>query len=340
MRGDLIMRTMKKVIVLLAIMAFTLTAIGSVSYAGKAKVFLTMGTGGIAGTYYPFGGIVCSLITKHLKDSDLAVSAAAQSTGGSVDNINLMMRGQTELALAQNDVAFMAYNGVIHKAFKGKPWKKIRAIGNTYPEVVHIAALASSGINTVYDLKGKRVSVGDLGSGVEVTANDIVTAAGMTYKDFSKTEHLGVAESAAHIKDGQLDAMFMTSRIPTPGIQDLASIKKIKLVTIGDEIAAKIQKGKPWYAKTTIPAGTYKGVDKDVPAMAILAMLCTSSDLSEELVYGITKSIFDNTDYLAMAHAAGKAVSAENALKGMTIPLHRGAAKYFKEKGLKVPEIK
>ena len=314
---------------------------GGDRFPGKAKVFLTMGTGGIAGTYYPFGGIVCSLITKNLKDTDLAVSAAAQSTGGSVDNINLMMRGQTELALAQNDVAFMAYNGVIHKAFIGKPWKKIRAIGNTYPEVVHIAALAGVPVSIpFYDLKGKRVSVGDLGSGVEVTANDIVTAAGMTYKDFSKTEHLGVAESAAHIKDGQLDAMFMTSRIPTPGIQDLASIKKIKLVTIGDEIAAKMQKGKPWYAKTTIPAGTYKGVDKDVPAMAILAMLCTSSDLSEELVYQITKSIFDNTDYLAMAHAAGKAVSAENALKGMTIPLHRGAAKYFKEKGLKVPEIK
>ena len=161
----------------------------------------------------------------------------------------------------------------------------------------------------------------------------------MTYDDFSKTEHLGVADSVSHIKDGQLDAMFFTSRIPVPGVQDLASIKQIKLVTIDDEIAAKMQEGKPWFAQVTIPAGSYKGIDVETKAMAVLAMLCTTSDLSEELVYQITKSIYDNTDKLANAHAAGKAVTAENAIKGMTIPLHRGAVKYFKEKGLNVPEV-
>jgi uncharacterized protein len=334
------MKTLKKAMVMLAITLFALTAVCSTSYAGKAKLFLTMGTGGIAGTYYPFGGIITSVITQELKDSELGVSAAAQSTGGSVDNINLMKRGQTELALSQNDIAYMAYHGVIHKAFEGKPWNKIRAIGNTYPEVVHIVALEKSGINSIYDLKGKRVSVGDLGSGGEVTASDLVAAAGMSYKDFSKTEHLSVADSVSHIKDGQLDAMFFTSRIPVPGVQDLASIKKIKLVTIDDKIVAKMQKGKPWFAEVTIPKGSYKGIDNDVQAIAVLAMLCTTSDLSEELVYQITKSIYDNTDTIASAHAAGKAVTAENAIKGMTIPLHDGAARYFKEKGLKLPIVK
>ncbi|MEA3358744.1 MAG: TAXI family TRAP transporter solute-binding subunit [Thermodesulfobacteriota bacterium] len=330
---------MKKSVALLIALTFVFAGIGTSAYAGKAKVFLTMGTGGIAGTYYPFGGIVCSLITKQLKDTDLAVSAAAQSTGGSVDNINLMMRGQTELALAQNDVAYMAYNGVIHKAYKGKPYKKIRAIANLYPEVIHIVAMASSGINSVQDLKGKRVCVGDLGSGVEVSARDVVAAAGMTYKDFSKTEHIGIPETVAHMKDGQLDAFFMTSRVPVPGIQDLASMKAIKLVTLGDDVLAKMQKGKPWYARTVIPAGSYKGVNKDVDAVAIMCMLCTTSNISEELAYNISKAIFENIDFLSKAHAAGKFVSFKNALSGITIPLHKGAVKYYKEKGLKVPEI-
>ncbi len=330
---------MKKLVVLLIALALVFAGIGTVSYAGKAKVFLTMGTGGIAGTYYPFGGIVCSLITKNLKDTDLAVSAAAQSTGGSVDNINLMMRGQTELALAQNDVAYMAYNGVIHKAFKDKPYKKIRAIANLYPEVVHIVAMADSGINSVQDLKGKRVCVGDLGSGVEVSARDVVSAAGISYEDFAKTEHIGIPETVAHMKDGQLDAFFMTSRIPVPGIQDLASMKAIKLVTIGDDVLSKMQQGKPWYARTVIPSGTYKGVDQDAGAVAIMCMFTTTSDMSEELAYNITKVLLENTDYLAEAHAAGKYFSAETALSGITIPLHPGAAKYYQEKGLKVPEI-
>jgi len=333
---------MKKLVILVMIFSFTLIGIGTggISYAGKAKVFLTMGTGGIAGTYYPYGGIICSLITKKLKDTPLAVSAAAQSTGGSVDNINLMKRKKTELALAQNDVSYMAYNGVMHKAFKGNPFKKLRAIASLYPEVVHIVAMANSNITTVRDLKGKRVCVGDLGSGVEVNARDIVAAAGMTYKDFSKTEHIGIPETVAHMKDGQLDAFFMTSRIPVPGIQDLASMKAIKLVKIGNDIIAKLQKSKPWYAKVVIPAGTYKGVNEDVNAVAVMCLLCTTSDLPEDLVYNITKVIFENANFLAKAHAAGKFLSLKSALNGVTIPLHKGAAKYYKEKGLKIPKIK
>jgi TRAP transporter TAXI family solute receptor len=292
----------------------------------QAATFLTIATGGTAGTYYPLGAGMADIWNKNIK----GMNAMVQSTGASVANINLLRNKEVDLIFVQNDVAFYAYNGV--ELFK-EPFPQLRGLATLYPETVQIVALADRGINSVYDLKGKRVAVGAAGSGTEVNARQILAAAGITYKDI-KVQYLSFAEAASNLKDGNIDAAFVTAGHPTAAIVDLAAVRKIVLVPVADEIIASLQKDYPFYVKIVVPAGTYKGVDTDVVTVAVKAMLAVRAEMPEDLAYQLLKTMYANQKRLIEAHAKGELIIPETGKEGMSIPLHPGAEKFFKEMGL------
>jgi TRAP transporter TAXI family solute receptor len=292
----------------------------------QAATFLTIATGGTAGTYYPLGAGMADIWNKNIK----GMNAMVQSTGASVANINLLRNKEVDLIFVQNDVAFYAYNGV--ELFK-EPFPQLRGLATLYPETVQIVALADRGINSVYDLKGKRVAVGAAGSGTEVNARQILAAAGITYKDI-KVQYLSFAEAASNLKDGNIDAAFVTAGHPTAAIVDLAAVRKIVLVPVADEIIASLQKDYPFYVKIVVPAGTYKGVDTDVVTVAVKAMLAVRAEMPEDLAYQLLKTMYANQKRLIEAHVKGELIIPETGKEGMSIPLHPGAEKFFKEMGL------
>lgn len=292
----------------------------------QAATFLTIATGGTAGTYYPLGAGMADIWNKNIK----GMNAMVQSTGASVANINLLKNKEVDVIFVQNDVAYYAYNGV--ELFK-EPFPQLRGLATLYPETVQIVALADRGINSVYDLKGKRVAVGAAGSGTEVNARQILAAAGITYKDIT-VQYLSFAEAANNLKDGNIDAAFVTAGHPTAAIVDLAAVRKIVLVPIAEEIIKALQKDYPFYVKIVVPAGTYKGVDVDVVTVAVKAMLAVREEMPEDLAYQLLKTMYANQKRLIEAHSKGELIIPETAKEGMSIPLHPGAEKFFKEMGL------
>lgn len=292
----------------------------------QAATFLTIATGGTAGTYYPLGAGMADIWNKNIK----GMNAMVQSTGASVANINLLRNKEVDLIFVQNDVAFYAYNGV--ELFK-EPFPQLRGLATLYPETVQIVALADRGINSVYDLKGKRVAVGAAGSGTEVNARQILAAARITYNDI-KVQYLSFAEAASNLKDGNIDAAFVTAGHPTAAIVDLAAVRKIVLVPVAEEIIASLQKDYPFYVKIVVPAGTYKGVDTDAVTVAVKAMLAVRAEMPEDLAYQLLKTMYANQKRLIEAHAKGELIIPETGKEGMSIPLHPGAEKFFKEMGL------
>lgn len=298
-----------------------LLAAGAVSAQQK---FIAIGTGGTAGTYYPLGGAMAEIWNKNIA----RMNATAQSTGASAANINLLKDGKVDVVIIQNDVGFYALNGV--ELFKDKPFKDLRGMACLYNETVQLVALESSGIKTVYDLKGKKVSVGAAGSGVEANARQILEAAGLSYADI-KVQYLSFAESASNLKDGNIDAAFTTGGFPIAAISDLAISKKTVLVPVDKELLKKLMDKWSFYAPTVVPAGTYKGVDADVPSVAVKSMLAVSAKIDATMVYEMLKTMFDNGPRLVAAHAQGANIKLATALEGMSLPLHPGAEKFYKE---------
>src|SRR5690606_24014925 len=283
--------------------------------------FLNIATGGTAGTYYPLGGAMAEIFNQNVP----GVDASVQATGASVANVNMMAQGQVDLALIQNDIAYYADQGL--EMFRS-PVRNLRGIANLYPEVIQIVARADSGIRSVADLKGKRVAVGDAGSGTEANARQILAAAGITYNDIT-VRYLSFAEASNNLRDGHIDAAFVTAGIPTAAIQDVAAGRDIVLVSVGADLAAALQEEYPFYIPVTVPGGTYSGVNDDVPTVAVGAMLAVRAELSEDLVYNLTKALFENLPRLAQAHVRGGDVSLETAQDGMSLTLHPGAARYY-----------
>ncbi|MHB0854696.1 MAG: TAXI family TRAP transporter solute-binding subunit [Rectinema subterraneum] len=289
--------------------------------------FLTIATGGTAGTYFPLGGALADIWNKNIPK----MNATAQSTGASIANINLLKGGNVDVIFTQNDVANYSYNGT--ELLKGQAYKDLRGMACLYNETIQLVALESSGIKTLADLKGKRVSVGAAGSGTEANARQILEAAGLTYNDI-KVQYLSFGESASNMKDGNIDAAFNTAGVPTAAIQDLSVSKKMILVPIDKEVAAKLMQKYPFYAVQVIPANTYQGQSQAVTTVAVKSILAVSSKMPADLVYELLQTMFSNTDRLIAAHAQGKNVKLETALEGMSIPLHPGAEKFYKEKGV------
>ena len=291
-----------------------------------APTFINVLTGGTSGVYYPIGVALSQLYSNGIEGSKTSV----QATKASVENLNLLEAGRGELAFALGDSVADAWNGVEDAGFKA-PLKKIRAIAGTYPNYIQIVANAESGIKTLEDLKGKRISVGAPKSGTELNARAIFEAAGLTYKDMGKVEFLPYAESVELIKNRQLDATLQSSGLGMAAIRDLASTMKISFVAIPAEVTAKIDNAA--YEAATIPAGTYDGQDADVPTVAITNILVSHEGVSDEVAYQMTKLMFDNLGRLGTAHSAAKDIKLETATQNLPIPLHPGAERFYKEAG-------
>jgi len=291
-----------------------------------APTFINVLTGGTSGVYYPIGVGLSQLYSNGIEGSKTSV----QATKASVENLNLLQAGRGELAFALGDSVADAWNGVEDAGFKA-PLKKLRAIAGTYPNYIQIVASKESGITTLADLKGKRISVGAPKSGTELNARAIFKAAGLSYEDMGKVEFLPYAESVELIKNRQLDATLQSSGLGMAAIRDLAATLPINFVAIPAEITAKIDNAA--YQAASIPAGTYDGQDSDVPTVAITNILVSHDGVSDEVAYQMTKLMFDNLERLGNAHSAAKDIKLEGAAKGLPIPLHPGAERFYKEAG-------
>jgi TRAP transporter TAXI family solute receptor len=291
-----------------------------------AQTFVNLLTGGTAGVYYPLGVALGRIYGEKIP----GIRTSVQSTKASVENLNLLQAGKGEIAFTLGDSLIAAWKGDAEAGFKA-PLDKLRGIAGIYPNYVQIVASKESGITTLADLKGKRLSVGAPKSGTELNARAILAAAGLSYADLGKVEYLPFAESVDLVKNRQLDATLQSAGLGVASIRDLSTSVPIRMVAVPPEIVAKI--GDP-FRPGVIPAGTYTGQDQDVPTATIPNFLVTHSGVSDELAYAMTKELFANLDQLAAAHAEGKKITLERALDGMPVPLHPGAERFYREKGL------
>jgi len=294
--------------------------------APAEKTFVTILTGGSSGPYFAIGGAMSNLLNEKVP----GVNSSVESTGASVVNATKVGEGKGELALAMNDVISYAYTGIEVFKDQGKI-ENLRGVASLYPNFVQVFTLADKGINSIADLKGKRVGVGAPGSGTEVNARQILAAYGLTYDDVQE-DFLSYAESVEQMKNGAVDAAFITSGLPNATIMDLATTHNVKMIPIDKDAVDKLAAEYPFYSLETIPGGTYDDKE-DVETAAVTTILLTREDLSEDLVYNMTKAIFENLDVLKQTHSAANDIDLDKVRVGMPIPLHPGADKYFKELG-------
>ena len=315
---------MKKIIAVILALAMALALVACGGGASK----MTMGTGGTAGTYYAYGGVLGQYIKNHA-DIDVVVV----STDGSKANIQSIDAGDYQLGTVQSDVLAYAWEGTRSFESEGKI-DSFRVVAGLYAEAVQLITMDPE-IKSVADLAGKSVSIGAPGSGVYFNAMDVLGAAGLTEADIN-AQYLSFADSADGLKDGKIDAAFIVAGAPTPAITELCTTNNAYLVPIDGEIAETLMASCPFYTTYAIPAGTYNGQTEDVTTVTVKATLIVSSSAKEDDVYKLTKAIFDNIDAITKENGKGAELSVENATSGMTAPFHAGAAKYFAEKGVTV----
>lgn len=328
-------------IVLVALMVVTFAFAGTSDAQMK---FFAIATGGTAGTYYPLGGALAQALSSKIDDLEVT----AQTGNASVANCNLIKDHEIESAFVQNNVAYWAYSAT--GVFEGKePVENLRGIASLYPEVFQLVATKSSGITSFADLKGKRVSPGDRGSGTESDFRSMTEILGMSYDDFGSVDYLSLGGAVERMKDGQLDFLIFTGGYPTSGIIDLGTSVDLTYISIPEEERAKIKEALPYVIEKVIPAGTYPDQEEDVTTLSVMAQWVVDADVSEDLVYEITKALWEKgevkkgsskgqmktgAEIMAEVHAKGKEVNLETALAGNSIPLHAGAEKFYKEAGV------
>ena len=304
-----------------AVIVISLLVSGMVS---AQTTFLSIATGGTSGTYYPVGGAIAKVLNENIEN----MNASAQSTGASVTNTRLIYNQEVELAILQNDIASYAVNG--QNQFADNQVNNMTGIAALYPEVIQIVVRSDAGIESIADLKGKSVAVGAPGSGAEANASQILEFFGLTYDDIEE-DYLSFGEAASRLKDRQIDAAFLTAGIPTAAVMDVAATQDISLINFSDEDIEALNGEYPYLTGVTVPAGSYNGLENDIQTVALKAILVADSDLSEDVVYNITKSIFENRDTLIAAHDRARDIQLESAMDGMTVELHPGAQKYYDE---------
>jgi hypothetical protein len=297
----------------------------------QQRRLVTIASGWVVGVYYPLAGAM-SRIAYNAKD--LNIRATVEASGASVANAQLIGAGDADFALLQNDIAFYAFNGVTLAAFKGKPVKNMGGIFTIYPELIHIVATQASGVKAVRDLKGKRVVLGPQGSGTEQNALQTLEVYGIKESDLGKAERIDAGAAADQLKDARVDAAFFTTGLGSAVIIDTFISGKVVMVPVDPVPAEALKKQYPFYTLEKIPANTYKGQAREVLTPAVLAMLVARKDLPENLVYKFTKAIFDNLPQFYSAHAAAKSLTLQTAQNGMPVPLHPGAEKFYREKGI------
>jgi TRAP transporter TAXI family solute receptor len=293
---------------------------------------LAIATGGTGGVYYPLGGGLAALISKHLP----GVEATAEVTTASVDNMKLLNADRVALAITQSDIALDAYQGRL----KGSSEKiGVRAIAALYSNYMHIVALDGVGIKSINDLKGKRVSTGAPGSGTEIKGLRVLEAYGISPRDLKSQERLGATESAGALKDRRIDAFIWDGGLPTASVLDLGATPgiRIRLIPHGDAVAKMVSKYGPVYFVGTIPKGTYGGMETDVQVAALTNLLTVHERMDESLAYRIIKLVHERTADLVAVHQAAKEISLKSAVVGSPVPFHPGALRYYKEKGVKIP---
>lgn len=315
---------MRKIAAALGLAALVALAM---SAPARAQTFITILTGGTGGVYYPLGVSLANIYAKGIPNSQ----PTAQATKGSVENLQKLAKGEGELALTLGDTLTFAYEGNEEVGFP-KPLKGLRGVAVAYKNVIQIVASKESGIKSLDDLKGKRLSVGAPRSGTELNTRAVLAAAGLSYKDLGKVEYLDFNQSVELIKNRQLDATLQSVGLGNAALRDLATSIDIVVVPVPAAVAAKIPDKA--YGPLTIPANTYRGQTEPVETVAVSNVFVTTDKVPDEVAYQMTKLMFENLDTLVAAHAAAKDIKLETALAGMPIPLHPGAERFYKEKGL------
>ena len=314
---------MKSIKKLISIILVATVCLGMLTGCEKRMMF---GTGGTAGTYYAYGGVIAQYITNHA-----GVKVTAVSSGGSKANIQSIQDGDFQLGFTQSDVMAYAWDGT--KTFeKDGPVHEFRILGGLYDETVQLITMDEN-ITTVEDLRGKSVSIGEAGSGVYFNAIDVLEAADITLDDI-KPQYQSFEASKEALKDGKIQAAFIVAGAPTTAITELATTNGVYLVNIEGDLRDKILKSCPYYSPLQIPADTYPGQPEPIETITVKATVIVSADLDEETVYNMTAAIFDNADAIAVENAKGKELSIDAAVKGMAAPFHKGAAKYYAEHGV------
>ncbi|WP_417210027.1 TAXI family TRAP transporter solute-binding subunit [Antarctobacter sp.] len=297
----------------------------------SAQEFISIGTGGVTGVYYPTGGAICRLVNKSRKEH--GIRCAVESTGGSVYNINTIKAGELEFGVAQSDWQYHAYNGT--STFSDNPFPEIRAVFSVHPEPFTLIVRADSGIESFEGLEGKRVNIGNAGSGQRATMEVVMEAFGFTMDSFAlATEYKG-SEMAKQLCDGNIDAMIYTIGHPAAAIKEAATTCDVKLVDVVGEPIDKLVADNPYYRVATIPGGMYTGTDEDVTTFGVGATFVTSADVSEDVVYVVAKAVMENIEDFRQLHPAFENLDPAQMVKdGLSAPLHDGAAKAYKELGL------
>ena len=305
---------------------------GALSIPAMATEYVTIGTGGVTGVYYPTGGSICRLVNKGKKEH--GVRCSVESTGGSVYNINTIRAGELDMGVAQSDWQYHAYNGTSKFKAKG-PFKKLRAIFSVHGEPFTVLARKDSGIKDFNDLKGKRVNIGNPGSGQRGTMESIMKAKGWDKSAFKVAGELKASEQSKALCDNKIDAMVYVVGHPNGSIKEATTTCDTGLVNVKDSVVDKIVADNDYYKYTTIPGGMYKGNPKDTTTFGVAATFVTSSDVSEKVIYNVVKSVFENFDSFKKLHPAFANLSKKDMVSnGNSAPLHRGAIKYYKEAGL------
>jgi hypothetical protein len=307
-------------------------AVAGVAFVAASPVhaqqqFINVLTGGTSGVYYPMGVALSQIYGKAIPNAKISV----QATKASAENLNLLQAGRGEIAFTLGDALSDAWKGNAEAGFKA-PLKKLRGVAGIYPNYIQIVASADSGIKTLADLKGKRISVGAPKSGTELNARAIFKAAGLNYSDFAKVEYLPFGESVELMKNRQIDATLQSAGLGVSSLRDLSTSIKMVVVSIPPEVVAKV--GDPAYQSGMVPANTYEGQTANVPTAYVQNFLVTHEGVPADTVYKMTKAMFENLDQLKAAHAAAKSIRREAAVSGMPLPLHPGAEKYYREVGV------
>src|SRR6056297_1871378 len=316
---------------ILGVLVAVATAVGANGVLAQDQTFIAIGTGGVTGVYYPTGGAICRLVNRNR--SEHGIRCGVESTAGSVFNINALRSGELEFGVAQSDWQFHAYNGTSRFEEQG-PFEELRAVFSVHPEPFTVVARADAGIETFEDLQGKRVNVGNPGSGQRGTMEVLMEAMGWTMDDFAVASELQAAEQSQALCDNNIDAMIYTVGHPSGSIQEATTACDSVLVNVSNEAVDMLVEENSFYRTATIPGGMYRGNDEDTQTFGVGATFVSSDAVSEEAVYTVVKSVFENFDDFRGLHPAFANLDPqEMATAGLSAPLHAGAAKYYKEQG-------
>lgn len=309
---------------------YKLSLLGILSTPVFSSQFITIGTGGVTGTYYPTGGAICRFVNQYKKESKIRCSV--ESTDGSLYNLNTLKNGELDFGIVQSDIVYQASKG--EGAFKDAKFPKLRSVMAIYPELLTLVTKKDANINKLLDIKDKRINLGNSGSGNETTALALFEASGIDKNDLKQIGTFSASEMPDALKNNKIDGYFYMVGHPTANIKDAANSTDIKIIPIDNNILENLIDKYPYFTKGLIQAGTYRGQENDIPTFGVKAVLVTNENVNEHTVYLLVKAILENFDEFKKLHPAYENLTKESLLNGLAAPLHDGAKKYFEEVGL------